>query len=76
MTSQNGEQIFIEPVETHADGTKWIKCSAAEPKPGKVWNGLHVYHGDAKVDYTGNYGSDDHYTCPHCNGSWWVEYDG
>jgi hypothetical protein len=69
---------YLAPVETHTDGTLWIKCIGGEPKPGKLWNGLHVYHGDARITESGTYGygSDDHYRCPHCGDSWWVEYDG
>ena len=64
-------------VETHTDGTVWIKCIAEEPKPGKKWAGLNVYHGDAKVvDTDGSSGWDEKYKCPHCGDSWWVECDG
>ncbi len=63
-------------IETHTDGTFWIKCTKDSPKPGKLWNKVNVYHGDARVTDTGNYGGDDHYKCPNCGDSWWVEYDG
>ena len=59
-------------VETHTDGTLWIKCIAEEPKRDRLWNGLNVYHGDAtKKDYDG----DDYVHCPHCGAAWWIEYD-
>lgn len=66
----------LEPVEIHTDGSKWIKCSAAEPKGGKLWNGLRIYHPDAVNDRSSSDGADDHFKCPNCGDSWWVEYDG
>jgi hypothetical protein len=47
-----------------------VICTAAQPKPSAR------VHPDAKCDRSSFDGADDHYVCPHCNASWWVEYDG
>ena len=58
-------------VEFHTDGTRWIKCKYFD----KVKN-ARKYHPNAKADRCSFDGSDDHYTCPDCHASWWVEHDG
>ena len=62
-----------EKIEKHTDGTLWVACNAESPKSGKIFQGINVYHPDAKST---SYGSDDNYECPHCKDDWWVEYDG
>lgn len=67
-------------IETHTDGTKWIKCSAENPQKEKsaIVEGVlcRTYHPDARIIDTSSCGSDDEYECPHCKKSWWIEYDG
>lgn len=68
-------ESMIEPIEV-ANGENWVRCSAREPKPGKEYQGCRVYHPDARDDGSDSTGQDDHYVCPHCGDSWWVENDG
>lgn len=67
-------------IETHTDGTLWVKCSKEKPMSGKSTSidgkRVRIYHPDARVDRTSHDGGDDYYICPNCNDSWWVEYDG
>lgn len=69
-----------ETIETHTDGTKWVACTAQLPKADRtvVIEGepIRVYHPDARITETSSNGQDDHYRCPHCHKTWWVEYDG
>lgn len=64
----------------HTDGTLWVACVAGSPQQFRSVNIegeiAKVYHPDATVIGDGNGGSDDHYECPHCKLTWWVENDG
>jgi hypothetical protein len=59
---------MIEEIEVK-DGHNWVACTAREPKSGRTFQSCLVYHPSAKIDYSSSDGSDDHYTCPHCNAS-------
>lgn len=61
-------------IETEPDGTQWAKCIYKDEHPEIPRH--RIYHPNAKEDYTGNYGSDSHYSCPDCGKTWWVERDG
>jgi hypothetical protein len=60
---------------THTDGTKWVACTAEHPLDARWVGEATVYHPDATCTSSWD-GADDHYRCPHCQRSWWVEYDG
>lgn len=61
------------------NGRYWIACNEANQFQTKVVTigdkTCHVYHPNAKIIGESWDGSDDQYKCPHCNKTWWVEYD-
>ena len=68
-------------IERDEHGTAWVRCTSENPVCKKFIDidgeQCRVYHPDAVViGEDGSVGWDEHYECPHCRLSWWVECDG